>query len=241
MTVITARQYKTIVVLTGSGISAGSGLPTFRGPGGLWNESGTAEMSTAESFNSDPRSSWNFWGELRIQAALAKPNKAHTALAQWESQLTKDQRFTPITQNIDELHQRAGSSRVVELHGSILRSRCSNAKCSLATYRDAQTHINEIPICPNCSCILRPDIVLFGEMLPAESEWSAKRALRDCELFIAIGTSGTVSPACRFVEWDKYAQARTILVNLEKMSPSNPAFDEEILGQAEDILPSLLK
>lgn len=240
MICIKSSRYKSIVILTGAGISAASGLRTYRGPDGLWNEPETAKLSTAEGFDADPNPYWDFWGRLRQTATQASPNKAHIALAQWQTKLTSDQKLTLITQNVDELHQRAGSSPVVELHGSVYRTKCSNGQCSLSPYRDEQEHVDKAPRCSICNSALRPDIVMFGEMLPAEAEWSAKRALRDCELFIAIGTSGTVSPASRFVEWAKYAQAQTLLVNLEKTTPRNLAFDEEVIGPAEELLPTIL-
>lgn len=239
--VISKSSYKNIVILTGAGISASSGLRTYRGPDGLWNDPETRRLSTIDGFAEDPQSYWNFWGSLREKACSVQPNKAHLALADWEKSLAPDQKFTLITQNIDELHQRAGSVNVVELHGSIFRTRCSNEKCELVPFRDVETHSSGVPKCTICSATLRPDVILFGEMLPVEAEWNAKRSLRDCDLFIAIGTSGTVSPASRFVEWAKYAQAKTVLVNLEPMSPRNQAFDREVTGKAESVLPQLLK
>lgn len=241
MTVLIARNYKSIVVLTGAGISAASGLRTYRGPDGLWNDPETSRLSTAADFADDPLSYWKFWGNLREAATAALPNEAHLALAHWEKHLSKDQKFTLITQNVDELHQRAGSGSVVELHGSVYRTRCSNEKCTLEPYRDTDAHLDIVPICTLCGQALRPDIVMFGELLPPHAEWSSKRALRDCDLFIAVGTSGTVSPASHFVEWAKYAGARTMLINLEKMIEPNRSFDMEIDGRAEEILPSLLK
>lgn len=240
MTAVESRQYKRIVILTGAGISAASGLRTYRGPGGIWSDPETARMSTIENFDEDPDSYWEFWGGLRQAALSAVPSRAHEAVAHWAANPAPDQKFTLVTQNVDELHQRAGSTGVVELHGSIFRTRCSGANCKLPPYRDVGVHL-KAPVCPNCGSALRPDIVLFGEALPPEAEWPAKRSLRDCDLFLAIGTSGTVSPASHFVEWAKYAQARTILVNLEPMSPRNPSFDEEVVGRAEDILPSMLR
>jgi NAD-dependent deacetylase len=241
MTVLTSRNYKSIVVLTGAGISAASGLRTYRGPDGLWNDPETVRLSTATEFESDPLSYWKFWGNLRKVAAEAVPNEAHLALARWEKTLSKDQKFTLITQNVDELHQRAGSANVVELHGSVYRTRCSNEECTLAPYRDSESNLDMVPTCKLCGLALRPDIVMFGELLPPHAEWSSKRALRDCDLFIAVGTSGTVSPASHFVEWAKYAGARTMLVNLEKMIEPNRSFDVEIAGKAEEVLPTLLK
>lgn len=241
MTTLKLNQYKSIAVLTGAGISVASGLRSYRGPDGLWNDPATARLSTADNFAAEPDAYWRFWGEMRRTAAAASPNSGHQALATWEKNLEPGQKFTLITQNIDQLHQRAGSSNVAELHGTLFKTRCSNAKCNLSPYLDSDAHSEKTPVCPKCESPLRPDIVLFGEMLPVEAEWLAKKSLRDCDLFIAIGTSGTVSPASRFVEWAKYAGARTVLVNLEKSETPLKAFDDEIAGKAEEVLPMLLR
>ena len=140
---------------------------------------------------------------------------------------------------MDGLHQRAGSDNVIELHGSILKTRCANPDCTLPPFMDTELHDNAVPICPICSGVLRPDIVLFGEQIPVHQSWQSKRALRDCDLFIAVGTSGTVSPASNFVRSAKYAGARTLYVNLEPMTRRNPEFMEEYLGSAEKLLPEL--
>lgn len=241
MTTLKLNQYKSIAVLTGAGISVASGLRSYRGPDGLWNDPATAKLSTVDNFAAEPDAYWRFWGEMRKSATEANPNDAHHALANWESKLDANQKLTLITQNIDRLHQRAGSKNVAELHGSIFKTRCSDEKCKLSPYEDTATHSDGAPKCPNCKAALRPDIVLFGEMLPVDAEWLAKKSLRDCDLFIAIGTSGTVSPASRFVEWAKYAGARAVLVNLEKSQPAIRAFDDEIVGKAEEVLPMLLQ
>ena len=237
------KDYKSITVLTGAGISVASGLRSFRGPNGLWSDPDTERLSKAQSFREDPANCWRFWGGFREQAYAAEPNQAHLVLAQLESKIGPGQKFTLITQNIDELHQKAGSKSVVELHGSLFKTRCSasppDGKCDLPLYRDIESHADAVPHCPRCAAALRPDIVLFDEMLPAEAEWLSKKALRDCDLFIAVGTSGTVSPAAHFVEWAKYVGAHTVLVNLEAMNPPNRAFDREVLGPAEETLATL--
>jgi NAD-dependent deacetylase len=133
--------------------------------------------------------------------------------------------FTIITQNIDGLHQRAGSANVIELHGSVFRSRCSNASCERLPFEDEDDPCDELPSCPDCGSVLRPDVVLFNEFLPGGVEWHAKRALRDCDLFVAVGTSGTVAPASNFVRSAKYAGARTVFVNGEPLHPRHPAYD----------------
>lgn len=236
---IRVGNYKRIVVLTGAGISAASGLRTYRGPDGLWEEKDTARMSQKEILETEPEAVWNFFGYFREKILQAKPNAAHIALAECEKQLPSTTSLTILTQNIDGLHQRAGSTTVAELHGSLLRSRCSNRKCSLKAYEDTECHLDRMPICKKCNSMIRPDIVLFGEELSLDAEHLAKKSLRDCDLFFAIGTSGIVQPACSFVEWAKYAGAHTVLVNLEPMEIRNRAFDQEILGRAEEVLPLL--
>lgn len=126
------------------------------------------------------------------------------------------------------------------MHGSITKTRCVDALCTLPAFIDDNPYEHGVPHCPVCANILRPDIVLFGEQIPISEGWQAKRALRDCDLFIAIGTSGTVAPASNFVRSAEYAGARTIYINLEKLQPRNPAFNEEYLGKAEELLPELL-
>jgi NAD-dependent deacetylase len=162
------------------------------------------------------------------------------ALAEWEAALAPHQEFLLVTQNVDGLHQCAGSKNVVELHGNVMFTRCSNASCYLDVYRDEQSHLNAVPICPKCGSVLRPNVVLFGEEIPALPSWTVKRALRDCDLFVAVGTSGLVTPAANYVRGAEYAGARTILVNLEPMAQPNPAFKEQYLGPAEKVLPELL-
>lgn len=237
---LSLKNYKRIVVLTGAGISAGSGLRTYRGADGVWEEHKVEEFGHAHTLKERPQDTWSLFGGMREPVLAAKPNAAHFALAHWESSLTKDQQMLVITQNVDELHQRAGSKNVVELHGNIMFTKCSSTACQLERYRDEASHRESVPLCPTCGAVLRPDIVLFGEGLPPLASWTAKRSLRDCDLFIAVGTSGLVTPAADYVRGAEYAGARTILVNLEPMKIPNPAFKEQYFGPAEDILPELL-
>jgi NAD-dependent deacetylase len=231
---IDLSAYTSIVVLTGAGVSAESGLPTYRGAGGLWTQGDTAEVSQAEIVRTNPARMWEFFGSLRPMILEAQPNAAHIALSQAQSKLSASQSMTIITQNIDGLHQRAGSKQVVELHGSLFRTRCANEKCQLSAFDDSQKYA-EPPLCKLCGSVLRPAIVLFGEALPPEAEHKAKRALRAVDLFIAIGTSGTVSPAADFVRSAKYMGAKTVLVNLDKAD--NQSFDQQIIGPAGTVLP----
>ena len=237
---IDTSRYNNIVVLTGAGISAGSGLRTYRGPDGVWEEHNVEEYGHVQALLEHPELTWQLFGTMRAPLRAAKPNAAHLALARVEAGLHRGQQFLLITQNVDSLHQRAGSKNVVELHGNVGFTRCSNESCDLQPFADDQAHAASVPRCPKCSSVLRPHVVLFGEAIPALASWQSKRALRDCDLFIAIGTSGVVAPASSFVRSAAYAGARTVYVNLEPLSPKNPAFQEEYLGKAEDMLPELL-
>ena len=232
-------SHRNIVVLTGAGVSAASGLATFRGPGGIWDDAAIAECGHVDTFRARPERVWSLFGAMRRPVSAAAPNAAHEALARLERSLRPDQRFTLITQNIDGLHQRAGSRRVVELHGNLRVTRCSNPLCPLPAFVDERCHDGSVPRCPVCGSVLRPDIVLFGETLPREALVSARRALRDCDLFVAAGTSGTVVPAADFAACARYAGARTVYANLEPMVPPNPAFEQVHLGPAETLLPRL--
>jgi NAD-dependent deacetylase len=231
-------RYREIVVLTGAGVSAGSGLPTYRGPGGLWTQTDVAGHATAAAIAADPRKVWTYFAGLRRALAGAAPNAGHRALALAERGLQPHQRLTVITQNVDGLHHAAGSARVVELHGALRRSRCTG--CEYARDEDLAAVEMDCPACPSCGAPLRPDVVLFDEALPVRAEWESKTALRGCDLFLAAGTSGSVYPASNFVRSAEYAGARTIYVNLEPLEPPNPAFREAHLGRAEDLLPALL-
>jgi NAD-dependent deacetylase len=232
--------YRRIVVLTGAGISVASGLRPYRGTGGLWEEGDAKRYADRATLEAAPQEVWGFFAAARRAVGTAQPNPAHLALARLEASLRDDQRLTIITQNIDSLHQRAGSRNVVELHGSLRATRCRAVGCTYRIEDDQGGTSPDCPRCPVCGDYLRPDVVLFGEGLPGAAEYHAKRALRDCELFLAVGTSGTVSPASSFVRSARYAGARTVLINLEPMTPRNQYFQEELLGPAEELLPNLL-
>ncbi len=234
-----ATPWRHMVVLTGAGISVASGLPTYRGPGGLWTRPDLGEIPDASTFARDPSRLWSLFGPIRGKVREVSPNAAHLALASWEARCGVGQSFTLLTQNVDGLHQRAGSRNVVELHGSLLRTRCGNQDCGLSPFEDFAEHV-QAPACARCGQPLRPDVTLFDEALPVDAEWAAKKALRECDVFIAVGTSGTVAPASNFVRGAKYAGAWTLLLNLTPMEPRHPDFDVELLGRAEHLLPALL-
>lgn len=237
MQAIDLSTYQNIVILTGAGVSVASGLPTYRGEGGLWNDPHTAWVSDGANLPGSLNDVWKFYGARRDKVTSVRPNAAHLAIAALQNHHA-EKNITLVTQNVDGLHQAAGSENVLELHGSVLRSRCTNEECALKPFEDL-TPRSEAPPCPLCNSPLRPDIVLFNEELPPLASHLAKRALRDCDLFLAVGTSGTVSPASNFVRSAAYVGARTILVNLEPMNPRHPDFQEKILGRAEEVLPVL--
>ena len=233
-------RYRRIVVLTGAGISAASGLRTYRGTGGVWEEHDVERLGHVGALADRPADVWKLFGGMRQSVMAARPNQAHEALARWEAELEGDQEFLLVTQNVDGLHRMAGSRNVCEIHGNILYSKCSNPACTLPSFRDEESHASIVPSCRLCGNVLRPDVVLFGEELPALPSWTVKRALRDCDLFLAIGTSGSVAPASGYVRGAEYAGARMIYINLEPMKPPNPAFREHYIGRAEAVLPQLL-
>ena len=207
------NRFQELVVLTGAGVSVASGLETYRGKGGLWENSGVAEEATAECMERDPWRCWKFFRPLMEQVLSAKPNPAHLAMAELERKFPGE--FLLITQNVDGLHRAAGSIKLAEIHGSLLRRRCSSSSCALEPFED-RTIPSELPLCSLCGCAIRPDIVLFGEQLPLHESFVAKRAFRTVDLFIGVGTSGTVQPAASYVSWAKYAGATTVEINPER-------------------------
>ena len=227
-------SYHHIVILTGAGVSVGSGLPTYRGPGGLWEREDIAWIVEARSLPGSLPDLWRLYSQRRRHALDALPNPAHTAVA--TLQRARPGAVTLLTQNVDGLHQRAGSLDVTELHGSAFRTRCTNLNCGLPPFADERLH-EAVPTCPRCGEPLRPDVVLFGETLPEAALRQSQTALDRCDLFLAVGTSGTVWPAAAFVRLAAQAGARTVLVNLDAGTGSEE-FDEVHLGKAEDILPN---
>jgi NAD-dependent deacetylase len=228
---------RSIVVLTGAGISVPSGLRPYRGPGGLWTSNPDLANQLVAGF--DPATLWRVTCAWRKEVALAEPNDAHRALAAFEARVLSDGgSFTLLTQNVDGLHVRAGNQNVVELHGAVRRSRCSSTGCTSEGFVDDRRE-GPVPTCVACGAPVRPDIVLFEERLGALEEWTAKKALREVELFVAIGTSGTVSPASSFVRSAEYSGAHTVLVNLELPDPSESHFAEMHAGDAAVLVPKL--
>lgn len=233
-------KYRSIVALTGAGISVASGLRPFRGPGGLWNEVDVLAYATAEALKQDPFKVWRFFASLRQQLKYAEPNAAHYALAKLESHMENHQNFTLITQNVDGLHQRAMSKNVIEMHGNLKRIRCQYKKCRLKPYEDDHFSLESLPTCNLCGSPLRFDIVLFGEHIQMDIQREIKKSLRSCNLFMAIGTSREVYPAAGFVRVARSYGAKTIAINVEPIESATSDFHEVYLGKAEEVLPEFL-
>ncbi len=236
---IRLSDYRNIVILTGAGVSTASGIPAFRGEGGLWTDPEHVALSGKEALDENPEKVWAFFRERHQIAADAQPNAAHQALAEWERRVTQAQRgFTLITQNIDGLHLQAGSRNVIEYHGSLRKVRCAACNASPVTLEAGWPA--EVMQCEACGQPMRPHVVFFGENVDPHNSWRAKHALRDCDLFMAIGTSGVVAPASNLVRSADYEGARTILINAAAPDYPNRYFKEVVIGKAEEILPTLV-
>ncbi|MBI1898025.1 MAG: NAD-dependent deacylase [Acidobacteria bacterium] len=218
--------------LTGAGISAESGIPTFRGAGGLWRQFRAEELATPQAFARDPRLVWEWYDWRRGIVAGARANPGHHALAALESRLP---RFTLITQNVDGLHRRAGSRNPIELHGSIWKLRCT--RCS-REHGDDRVPLPHLP--PHCDCggLLRPGVVWFGEGLEPEVWHNAHEAVRSADLLLVIGTSAVVYPAASLAPLARASGARVVEINAGE-TPLTAAVDCTLRGLAGEILPRL--
>lgn len=235
----TLRQARHVTVLTGAGISAESGVPTFRdAQTGLWARYSPEELATPEAFRRNPRLVWEWYAWRRELVTKAEPNAGHMALAQLEAYLAARQvRFTLITQNVDGLHQRAGSQNVIELHGNINRTKCFDENVIVETWLPSD---DAPPPCPYCGGYLRPDVVWFGENLPAAALAEASMAAQTCDVFLSIGTSGLVQPAASL----PYLAIRQGAVGVEinpNPTPLTDAVNYALLGPAGLFLPVLLQ
>jgi NAD-dependent deacetylase len=223
-----------VFVLTGAGISAESGLPTFRASDGLWAGHAIQDVCTPEAWERNPALVWEFYSARRKSGAQAQPNPAHFALADLESRL--HERFFLCTQNVDDLHERAGSARLVHMHGELAKSRCS-WQCGRPPIEDTAVYSNleEVGRCA-CGGRLRPHIVFFGE-IPLEMD-RIQKEISNATLMLVVGTSGSVYPAANFVHWARQGGAQTVYIGPE--TPLNvAAFTHVIEGNAGEVLPGL--
>lgn len=229
------RESRRPVALTGAGISAESGVPTFRGAGGLWRQFRAEDLATPQAFHRDPKLVWEWYDFRRQSLKGVEPNAGHTFLARWQMRRPE---VVLITQNVDGLHDRAGSRNVLKLHGDIWMVRCT--VCGRET-RNEEAPLDEIPpSCADCTGLLRPGVVWFGESLPPGVWERAEDAVDDCDLLLVVGTSAVVYPAAGLVPSAKSHGARVIEVNLEE-TPVSGTVDLSLLGKAGEILPELLR
>ncbi len=233
------REARAVVVLTGAGVSAESGIPTFRDAmEGLWAKYNPSQLATPEAFDRDRETVTRWYDWRREKCATAKPNPAHLALARLEEHLATQKRgFTLLTQNVDRLHQAAGSRNVAELHGTLWVWRCT--RCGIEREERA-VPFQEYP--PRCACggTRRPAVVWFGEMLPEQALKQAHDALATCDFFFSVGTSAVVEPAANFIYSARHSGAKTVEINRDA-TPISRVVDWSLLGKAGEVLPELVR
>jgi len=231
------RSADRVAVLTGAGISAESGIPTFRDPGGIWEKFEPQELANVEAFLENPELVQGWYRHRRQVVEDAEPNEGHRALVRLEEYLDL---VTTITQNVDDLHNRAGSSEVVELHGNITRNYCTDCEQDVDAARiDAAIEDGQAATCPECEGLVRPDVVWFGEMLPPDAMDRASEATTTCDVFLSVGTSTVVYPAARLPMLAKEAGAYVVEVNPDR-TPISGNVDEYLAGPAGEVLPAIL-
>ena len=227
------QSASSISVLTGAGVSSASGVPTFRGEEGLWKSYSPQELATPEAFEKDPRLVWEWYDWRRGLISKCRPNAAHEVLALWSKRYSK---FTLITQNVDGLHEKAGTKNVIRFHGSIWEVFCRD-RCPSSPERwvDETVPLEKIPpSCPYCGGLIRPGVVWFGEGIEGEVLEKSAAALH-CDIFMTVGTAAVVYPAAGLVNAAHQKGAFTVEINLEP-TPASGAVDLSLQGPAEDIL-----
>lgn len=226
---------RSLVVLTGAGVSRESGVPTFRGEDGLWEKHRAEDLATWDAFERDPVLVWRWYDYRRRLIADVEPNQAHRAIAELEPAFD---RFVLVTQNVDDLHRRAGNSAPVELHGNIWRARCVKEHSVIDL---TETPLQEIPPhCSACGSLLRPDVVWFGEPLPVEAYEASYEAASTCEAMLVVGTSAMVRPAASLPLVAKHNGAFVVEVNVG-FTPISTLIDASLIGKAAEILPKLVR
>jgi NAD-dependent deacetylase len=230
------KPHTRITAMTGAGVSAASGVPTFRGPGGLWKDFRPESLATAEAFQRDPRLVWEWYDWRRQVLSTKTPNRAHEVLAAWSKRYPN---FTLITQNVDGLHERAGTGNVIRFHGSIWEVQCWN-ECvsSPKRWRDETVPFVRIPPeCPHCGGLIRPGVVWFGEGIDPDVMRRSAAAVQ-CDMFFTIGTSSIVYPAAALVHQAKQRGAYTVEMNIES-TPASGELDLVLQGSADHLLDKL--
>ncbi len=227
------KDAQNVAVLTGAGVSAESGIPTFRDPGGIWEKFRPEELANFEAFMSDPDFVWSWYQHRREIMREVKPNKGHTALVEMENIFAN---FELITQNIDNLHFRAGSKKITELHGNIERNFC--LKCR-TFYSEVDLSVKKVLKCEKCGGLIRPDVVWFGEMLPMKELRHAEESAANSDVFFTIGTSAEVYPAAMLPIIAKRAGAYVVEINTKPTAISGE-LDEILTGKSGEILDELV-
>ena len=230
----TLLKSRSVCVLTGAGVSAESGVPTFRGEEGLWKKFRPEELANFDAFMRNPDLVWEWYSYRRKLVRDVRPNPAHHALVELERHMNE---FMLVTQNVDNLHKRAGSKNVVELHGNIERSYCVD--CGKDAPDVDLLSSQGVPRCTSCGGLIRPGVVWFGEMLPTEAFARAERASRTCDLFFSVGTSSVVYPAASLPMVALEHGAFVVEINRERTDLSSRAH-EVLVGKAGEILPALV-
>jgi NAD-dependent deacetylase len=227
------RDARSVCALTGAGISAESGIPTFRGAGGLWRQYRPEDLATPEAFARDPKLVWEWYEWRRGLIAAAQPNAGHIALVQLEQSARS---FALVTQNVDGLHRRAGTRNLHEIHGNIWTTRCIGCGTEFC---DERLPIPDLPPrCARCGALMRPGVVWFGEGLPREVWHNAQQAAESAEVLLVIGTSAVVYPAASLVPLARAAGARVIEINVDE-TPLSSSVDATLRGPSGEILPLL--
>jgi NAD-dependent deacetylase len=228
---IALADFEPVVVLTGAGISAESGIPTFRGNGGIWRSHRPEDLATLSAFNRDPALVWEFYNWRRKLIASCSPNPGHRTLAQMENEFSD---FTIITQNVDGLHQRAGSKHVIEIHGSIWDIKCTSCD-QVRTEREVSEYF-AIPRCEICGEMMRPGVVWFGEMLQPQKVREATELSSQAKTMLVIGTSSLIQPANTLPLIAKNKGAKLIEINPDH-TPLSPIMDIRLSGPSGEMLP----
>ncbi len=226
------KSASSMVVLTGAGMSAASGIPTFRGKDGLWNKYDPHELASLPAFLQHPERVWEWYRWRRGLVRQAKPNPGHFALTEIAAGFPE---YRVITQNVDGLHQRAGTPNITELHGNILRTKCID--CTYERESDPGEDAGPLPKCPRCGNLLRPAVVWFGETLPAEALHTARECAAAAEIFLSVGTSALVEPAASLPLLARANGAFVIEVNPEE-TPLSPLVDQRFAVPADAFLPA---
>ncbi len=224
--------FRSVCCLTGAGVSAESGVPTFRGQGGVWQGRRAEDLATPQAFQRDPEGVWEFYNYRREKLLACKPNAGHAAIVALEAVFDD---WTLITQNVDGLHRQSGSKNIVELHGNIWTTRCT-ACCQ--EFDHFGEKLSRRPTCDACGGLLRPGVVWFGEMLPPDALTAARDAVNRCQAILVAGTSSVVEPAASMAGWARARGALVVEINLER-TPLSEEADECLCGKAGEILPRL--